>query len=346
MYGPSLDPLAAFVRVSTPPFVAAIARTQKTGRGLATEPAGIPQHCGLASSSPKEEVNPMNKAFRFMTMCAVSVAFATLTTSAQTYKTIDFPGAVATTLNGGPNPQGTNIGSYTDTSGVSHGFVLQKGVFTSFDPPGSTATTPNWISPQRSIVGGYLDSSGASHGFVLNSGVFTTVDFPGAAGTVLTSLNPSGEMSGESCVVASCASGVTHGFVISKNGVFSSFDPPGATSSLAVTLTAPGAIFGSYTDSAGVGHGYMLYHGAFTTIDFPNAVFTFVGGANPEGGSVGLYTDTSGVSHSFLLSNGVFTSFDPPGAIFSDAAGINPSGVIVGIYVDATNAVHGFIRTP
>src|ERR1700751_3615444 len=129
----------------------------------------------------------MTKRFRFLAMCAISVAMATLPiASAQTYTTIDFPGAVATTLNGGPNPEGTDIGTYTDTSGVNHGFQLKKGVFTSFDPPGSTATPPNWISPQGTIVGGYVDSSGVNHGFVFQGGTFTTVDFPGAAGTILT----------------------------------------------------------------------------------------------------------------------------------------------------------------
>ena len=91
----------------------------------------------------------MIKIFRFVAMCTIRVVFATLSiASAQVYTTIDFPGATATTLNGGPNPEGTNIGSYT-ASGVTHGFVLKKGVFTSFDPPGSTSTTPNWISPRE-----------------------------------------------------------------------------------------------------------------------------------------------------------------------------------------------------
>src|ERR1700761_7684763 len=125
----------------------------------------------------------MNKLHR-LAIFTVGVAFATLSiASAQRYTTVDFPGATATTLNGGPNPEGTNIGSYTDTSGVTHGFTLKKGVFTSFDPPGSPFTTPNWITPQGVIVGQYLDSSGVSHGFILDGGNYTTVDFPGAAGT-------------------------------------------------------------------------------------------------------------------------------------------------------------------
>ena len=112
----------------------------------------------------------MITVFRFVKICTILVAFATLSIAwAQTYTTIDYPGATATTLNGGPDPQGTAVGSWTDASGVTHGFTLtKKGVFTSFDPPGSTGTTPNFITPQGDIVGGYLDSAGASHGFILS----------------------------------------------------------------------------------------------------------------------------------------------------------------------------------
>jgi len=293
----------------------------------------------------------MTKVLRFVAMCTMSVALATLSIAwAQSYTTVDFPGATATTLNGGPNPQGNSVGSET-TSGVTHGFTLtKKNVFTPFDPPGSTLTTPNFISPQGTIVGAYNDASGVSHGFILSGGNYTTLDFAGAAGTTLTGINPSGEMSGFSCSDPACGTTgnatTNHSFTVSKKGVFTSFDPPGAVSSTASTVNPSGTVVGAYADSAGVTHGYQLNHGTFTTIDFPGAIFTFAGGNNPEGDVIGAYTDTANVTHSFLLSNGVFTSFDPPGAAFSDASGINPGGVIVGIYIDSANVEHGFVRTP
>jgi hypothetical protein len=292
----------------------------------------------------------MTKVFRFLAICTISLAFASIA-SAQSYKTIDFPGAIATTLNGGPNPSGTSVGSYT-TSGVTHGFTLTKGgVFTSFDPPGSTLTIPNFISPQGDIVGNYLDASNVSHGFILDGSKYTTLDFPGAVGSTLTGLNPSGEISGFSCSDPACGNtgnlSTNHSFVRSKKGVFTSFDPPGAISSTASTVNPAGAVVGAYTDNAGIGHGYLLDHGTFTTIDFPGAASTFGGGGNAEGDIVGEYNDTAGVGHSFLLSKGVFTSFDPPGTVgFSDASGINPGGIIVGIYFDSAVVEHGFIRTP
>jgi hypothetical protein len=299
----------------------------------------------------------MIKVFRFLAMCAISVAFATWSiASAQSYTTVDYPGAALTELIGGPNPQGTSVGGYTLTAGGAlHGFTVRGGVFTPFDPPGSTFTTVNFINPRGDIVGAYVDAGGVSHGFVLSGGAYTRVDYPGAAGTVLSSINPSGEMSGATCSDPACgvagATNVTHGFLVSKKGAFSAtFDPPGAASSTSSVVVPSGAVVGAYTDLTGTTcstqcQGYMLFHGSYATINYPGAAFTFAGGANAPGDIVGIYTDASGVSHGFLF-NGAYTSFDYPGAIFTEATGINPSGVIVGLYVDSAGVVHGFIRTP
>jgi hypothetical protein len=293
----------------------------------------------------------MLKVFRLLTLCTITLAFAAIA-SAQTYTTVDFPGAIATTLSAGPNPQGTSVGTYTDISGVIHGFALtKKGVFTPFDPPGSTLTTPSFISPQGDIVGVYLDSGNVSHGFILSGGKYSVLDLPGATGTALSGLNPSGEISGYSCSDPACgltfAFSIDHSFVRSKNGVFTSFDPPGAISSNASAVNPSGEVVGAYIDIAGIGHGYIFDHGTFTTIDFPGSIFTFIGGGNAEGDVVGEYVDAAGVAHSFLRSKqGAFTSFDPPGATFSAATGINPGGIIVGFYSDSANALHGYIRTP
>ena len=296
----------------------------------------------------------MTSLYRSSAICIFCVASAALLASAQTYTQVDFPGALATTLNGGPNPEGTSVGSYSLDGVHFHAFTfVSPNTFTAFDPPASTSTTPNFIDPQGEIVGSYVDASSVSHGFTLKGTTYTTVDFPGALFTVLTGLNPSGEMVGfysNANANPLCNGGTTgacHSFLVSKKGSFTSFDPPGATSSQASTVNPSGAIVGTYTDSAGVGHGYLLdKKGNYTTIDFPGAVSTFVGGNNPQGDMVGEYGDTAGNGHSFLLSNGTFTSFDPPGTVaFSDASGINPGGTIVGIFFDAAVLEHGYVRT-
>jgi hypothetical protein len=301
----------------------------------------------------------MTKVFRFFAICTITIAFATLSiASAQTYTQVDFPGAILTELAGGPNPEGTSVGLWQDTGGVLHGFsVTAKGVFTSFDPPGSIFTAPGFISPQGVIVGEYLDSGFVSHGFILKKGQYTTVDAPGAAGTTLSGINPSGEISGSTCTDPACGntgnSNTSHSFVLSKRGgTFTVFDPPGATSSSASTVSPSGSVVGFYTDTVGeLFHGYLLKNGTYTTIDFPGALYgTFAGGGNPENDVTGAYNYTSSCTadcgHAFVLSNGVYTSFDYPGATFSEGTGINPASVIVGLFVDSSNSVHGFVRTP
>ena len=299
----------------------------------------------------------MTKILRFLAICTIGIAFAVSSIAwAQTYTPVNYPGAALTELIGGPNPQGTSVGGYTLTAGGAlHGFTLRDGVFTPFDPPGSTFTTVNYINPRGDIVGAYVDASGVSHGFVLSGGNYTTVDYPGAAGTTLSSVNPSGEMSGATCSDPACgvfaATNVTHSFLVSKKGVFSAtFDPPGATGSTTSVVIPSGAVVGAYTDVSGTTcstqcQGYMLFHGSYATINYPGSSFTFAGGANANGKIVGIYTDASGAGHGFLF-DGSYTSFDYPGAVFTEATGINPSGVIVGLYTDSAGATHGFIRTP
>ena len=295
----------------------------------------------------------MIKAFRFLAICTIGVALATSSSAwaHTTYTQVDYPGAIATTLLGGPNPQGTSVGSWTDTSGVIHGFTYNNGKFKSFDPPGSTATTPNFITPEEVIVGEYLDASGIAHGFILANGYYKTVDYPGAAGTSLDSMSPWGEIVGFYCVDSACTD--FHSFSLSVTGKFTSFDPPGAAISEAAAINLFGEIVGGYwTASPPTNptlHGYVLFKGEFTTIDFPGTgnYGTFCGGNNLQGDIVGQYYDSSGAVHSYLLSNGKFTSFDPPGATGgSVATGINVFDVIVGVLVDSEGNLHGYVRTP
>ena len=65
---------------------------------------------------------------------------------------------------------------------TGHGFLLDKGVFTTIDHPdavGETAATG--INNRGQIVGAYIDAEGTIHGFLLDDGVFTPIDHPDAA---------------------------------------------------------------------------------------------------------------------------------------------------------------------
>jgi len=296
----------------------------------------------------------MTRVLRFLATWTISVAFATASAAwAVTYTQVDYPGAAATTLNGGPNPQGTAVGTWTDSSGVVHGLTYNAYTkhFTSFDPPGSVATTPNFITPEGIIVGVYTDSAGVEHGFILANGHYQTVDYPGAAGTALDGVSPLGELVGFECDDTACTH--FHSFKRSVTGHFSApFDPPGAAISEPATENLSGVIVGGYWTVAPPQtqflHGYVLRNGTYTTIDYPGTTSgTFCGGNNLWNHIVGQWVDSSGAFHSFLLKDGNYTSFDPPGATGgSIAAGINVFDVIVGISADSAGNVHGYVRMP
>jgi probable HAF family extracellular repeat protein len=69
-------------------------------------------------------------------------------------------------------------------------------------------------------------------------------------------------------------------------------DVPGSTFTQALGLNNSGQVVGTFTDAAGLGHGFVYTIGAasFVTIDAPNGVgSTIVNGINDTGKLVGFY---------------------------------------------------------
>src|SRR5262252_8054771 len=96
------------------------------------------------------------------------------------YTTIDVPGATAT-IAVSVNDFGVLGGGYTDATGVSHGFIDRRAVFTAVDDPhagtaSGQGTSVNGLNDFGVLDGTYTDGNGVSHGFIDRRGVFTTVD--------------------------------------------------------------------------------------------------------------------------------------------------------------------------
>src|SRR6266849_302154 len=84
---------------------------------------------------------------------------------ADTFTTIDFPGATATQA-WGINPRGDIVGFYV-RDGVHHGFLLSGDSFTTIDFPDASSTSAYGINRRGDIVGEYT-LAGTRHGFLLN----------------------------------------------------------------------------------------------------------------------------------------------------------------------------------
>jgi hypothetical protein len=252
--------------------------------------------------------------------------------------------------------RGVIDGFYTDSSGVSHGFLrFRNGKFLSFDPPNSLYTAPYGMNERGEIAGIYGDSN-TYHGFLRRAnGEFITIDAPGAAGTFAANINSEGAVGGDSYD----SNYVSHAYIRSPDGKITLFSAPGAgTGQFQGTQTGfvdcindEGSMTGYFNDSNNVFHGYVRFRDwTFATFDPPGSTGTFSAGIDDEGRVTGYYFDANGISHGFVReANGHITTFDVPG----NSAGqgtfpgyINPyRGDIVGQYVDAAGVNHGFLLT-
>ena len=98
---------------------------------------------------------------------------------ADTYTPIDFPGADSTEV-AGINASGVMVGSYTDSSGSTHGFKLDGDAFTALDFPGALTTFAFSVNARGDVAGAFLDATNQWHGYVLANGDFFVQDYPGA----------------------------------------------------------------------------------------------------------------------------------------------------------------------
>ena len=67
----------------------------------------------------------------------------------------------------GISSAGTIVGACF-LSGIRHGYILNNGVYTIIDFPGSTNDIAFGVNAAGVIVGSYDDSNGATHGFVMH----------------------------------------------------------------------------------------------------------------------------------------------------------------------------------
>jgi probable HAF family extracellular repeat protein len=115
---------------------------------------------------------------------------------------VTYPGAPYTLVHG-LNDRGQLVGAYlepgaapnpdgTIPAGTVHGFVWERGRFTSFDVPGSIYTQAFGINNHGQITGGYYDATGTQHAFLQDQGRSQTLDAPG--GNIAYGINDRGEI--------------------------------------------------------------------------------------------------------------------------------------------------------
>ena len=258
-----------------------------------------------------------------------------------TYESIDVPGVDFLEL--------TASSDFNDYAGNTHSadgqktvaFTLIKGVFTTYDFPGSKNTYFYALGNDGRAAGHYEDSDGTYHGVVLLNGELTQYDFPGATQTEIYGISDStGALTGNFID----ASGVRRGFTADDIVEY-----PGAVETYA-DFVAAGRLVGSYVDTDGIFHAYIRNPiGRFTSLDLPRAAFLeyfFIPGINDVGTYVARAKAIGGIPRTFV---GTFTGRQElkfPGSISTQGYNINQDGSIVGNYDTVDGRRHGFIARP
>lgn len=121
---------------------------------------------------------------------------------------------------------------------------------------------------------------------------------------------------------------------------------PGSTWTEAAGINDAGQVVGTYTDAAGIAHGFLYQNGVYTQVDYPSTAHNYAFGINDQGHIVGSFSAGAprGPYHASLRAGGVWSEYDFPGNE-TDGRAINTAGDIVGIYNAGYGTPdHGFLK--
>ena len=180
-----------------------------------------------------------------------------------------------------------------------------------FDPAGSTSTSPAVINLGGTTIGYYYDSSNQQHGFVRSaSGSFASFDPDDATYIYPLGINLFGDVTGYYLVFSFRPFNVTQsGFLRDAQGNLTTITSPGSQFTEAVAISLAGTIVESYIAADGSCPAFLRQ------------------------------------------PNGNFTYFAPAGARITGGVCANPTAisdlnVVIGNYLDQNGVQHGFFRLP
>lgn len=132
--------------------------------------------------------------------------------------------------------------------------------------------------------------------------------------------------------------------------VITTFDYPGTGNqgTQPQKINDTGDIVGVYSDSNGVGRGFVRFaNGNFSApIVDPNDTCNYTEGRGINNSRLigGDYENGSDcLSHGYFLMGGNFREFDVPDSLSTEVAGVNNAGDFCGDFTDATGLTQGFV---
>jgi hypothetical protein len=144
---------------------------QPSGKGV-----GNLQRILVTAGSKRATLRKLGKPLAAMVFGSLlSISQAAHAQNKYDFITIDVTGEEVTRTAANGNSTHEIVGEFDDKDGT-HGFVLNKGVFTTIDFPNASVTLLNGINASGQLMGTYVDSTGKLFAFVGNKGDFTKLD--------------------------------------------------------------------------------------------------------------------------------------------------------------------------
>lgn len=207
--------------------------------------------------------------------------------------TVDHKSCSANTLAFyGINSAGTVVGwCVSSKTGIDTGLMYSKGKFTTILFPKGIGTEATGINDKGEIVGLYFDSAGAQHGFSKIGSKYTSIDVKGETTAAAWGVNNAGQIT----VYAVNSSGDFDAFLMTGKK-FKNINDPNAKGTLGTVVHTPdnkGDIDGTYYDTAGSTHGWLLHAGKYYDVN-DSPTLTRADGLNDKLEIVGRYTPSTG----------------------------------------------------
>lgn len=200
----------------------------------------------------------------------------------------------------GVNNRDRVVGTYRISRGMSSGFLVDHGLFSTIRTTMFEVQEARGINDAGTIVGVYALPSAPINqqngSYLLRRGTFSMVNVPGAIMTIARGINNAEDIVGDYY----SSDRQQHGYLL-RNGSITNIDFPGALMTSPYGINSRGAIAGTLRTADGT-HGFVFDNGKFQLIDVPGARITEVFGINSAGRIVGDYQDASGHVHGFVAT--------------------------------------------
>lgn len=284
----------------------------------------------------------MNLRRMILVLAALLIASAPMALAQGTYTQADCPGAVGT-LPWGIDTAGEVSGTYDDSSGKVHGFLLSGVTCTTIDYPETpTHTEVYGLNDEGQIVG----FDGSSVGFVydVQTQTFTEIKYPKAIYTVPIAINNAGTIAGYYYSMT----GSLFGFKLTGS-TYMQISPPGTFAAQVFGITTSGEVVGFCQAKRHIRENvnFLFRPGKYELILKSIGGSPLAFGINGSGNAiVGEYAPSGTGEEGLLYQNGTAQPLQFPGARSTAATSINSDGEVAGYFLDSKSHYHGFTWTP